>query len=199
MSDTSADLALAKRALRKAALSRRTEARRLYGSAAPEAAMAARLAETGLIGQAGVVAAWLAIGEEIDALAVLAGVGLGQGPVALPVMVAKGQPLAFRLWSAGEPLVERMWGIREPLDSAREVEPDVLLVPLLAFDGRCQRLGYGGGFYDRTLARLRAIKPIRAIGLAFDEAEVDIVPRGAYDEPLDHVLTPTRLVTRTPG
>ena len=199
MSETGADLALAKRVLRKAALGRRTEARRRYGAGVPEAAMAARLAESGLIGQAGIVAAWLAIGEEIDALGVLAGVGLGDGPVALPVMVAKGQPLEFRLWSAGEPLAERMWGIREPLDGAHEVEPDVLLVPLLAFDGQCRRLGYGGGFYDRTLARLRALKPVRAIGLAFDEAEVDIVPRGAYDEPLDHVLTPTRLVTRTPG
>jgi 5-formyltetrahydrofolate cyclo-ligase len=71
------------------------------------------------------------------------------------------------------------------------LEPDILLVPLLAFDGRGRRLGYGGGFYDRTLAGLRARKPIAAVGLAYDEQRIDEVPHLDYDEMLDWVLTPS--------
>ena len=84
-----------------------------------------------------------------------------------------------------------MWGIREPLPTAPLVEPDVLLSPLLAFDARGYRLGYGGGFYDRTLARLRGIKTVVAIGLALDEQKVDAVPHADYDERVDWVLTPS--------
>ena len=75
--------------------------------------------------------------------------------------------------------------------SAPAVDPDVVLCPLLAFDRTGHRLGYGGGFYDRTLARLRALKPVVAIGLAYDEQRVDAVPHLDYDERLDWVLTPT--------
>ena len=109
----------------------------------------------------------------------------------LPVLTPKGHPLVFRAWAAGEPLVPRMWGIREPAPTADVVEPDVLLVPLLAFDANGWRLGYGGGYYDRTLARLRVAKTIVAIGLAFDEQELAAVPHGPFDQPLDWVLTPS--------
>lgn len=109
----------------------------------------------------------------------------------LPVMVGKAKPLVFRAWTAGDPMVERLWGIREPVASAPEVVPDVLMVPLLAFDRQGHRLGYGGGFYDRTLQALRVSKPILAIGLAYDEQEVDAVPHLDYDQPLDWVLTPS--------
>ena len=71
------------------------------------------------------------------------------------------------------------------------VEPDVVLVPLLAFDSGGYRLGYGGGFYDRTLAGLRAKKAITAVGLAYDEQKVDALPHDSYDERLDWVLTPS--------
>lgn len=83
------------------------------------------------------------------------------------------------------------WGIAEPLDDKPEVDPDVVLVPLLAFDARGHRLGYGGGFYDRTLNRLRKSKRIVAVGLAYDEQRVDEVPVESYDEKLDWVLTPS--------
>jgi len=109
----------------------------------------------------------------------------------LPVMVGKGRPLVFRRWAPGDPMVDRMWGIREPAATAPEVVPDVLMVPLLAFDREGWRLGYGGGFYDRTLQALRASKPILAVGLAYDEQEVDAVPHLDYDQPLDWVLTPS--------
>ena len=82
-----------------------------------------------------------------------------------------------------------MWGIREPAPDAAIVDPDILLVPLLAFDAAGWRLGYGGGYYDRTLQRLRALKPVTAIGLAFDEQRVPAVPHGPFDQRLDWIVT----------
>lgn len=111
--------------------------------------------------------------------------------IALPVMVGRGKPLVFRLWNPGDPLVERIWGIREPTADAPDVDPDIVIVPLLAFDAAGWRLGYGAGFYDRTLSELRARKPIIAVGFAFDEQRVDAVPHLDYDERLDWVVTPT--------
>jgi 5-formyltetrahydrofolate cyclo-ligase len=84
-----------------------------------------------------------------------------------------------------------VWGIAEPKGDKLELEPDVLLVPLLAFDAAGWRLGYGGGFYDRTLRALRAHKRIVAVGLAYDEQKVDAVPHLDYDERLDWVLRPS--------
>ena len=137
-----------------------------------------------------VVSAFLAIGEELDPEPLLATLQNQGHKLALPVMQAKGQPLLFRSWAPGAALVPRMWGIREPDAGAPLVEPDVLLVPLLAFDRAGHRLGYGGGFYDRTLAALRARRAIVAIGLAFASQGVDEVPHLDYDERLDWVLTP---------
>jgi len=137
-----------------------------------------------------VVSAFLAIGEEINPAPLMSRLHRDGATIGLPVMVGKGQPLEFRAWSPGAPLVTRMWGIREPDQTAPLVEPDVLLVPLLAFDRNGQRLGYGGGFYDRTLRRLRSRRSVIAVGLAFASQEVDEVPHLDYDERLDWVLTP---------
>ncbi|MCC7251427.1 5-formyltetrahydrofolate cyclo-ligase [Hyphomicrobium sp.] len=138
-----------------------------------------------------VVSGFLAIGEEIDPTPLMQRL-LGEGyRLCLPVMEGKGKPLVFRAWAPGEPLAETMWGIREPPPAAPAVDPDVVLGPLLAFDAMGYRLGYGGGFYDRTLARLRALKPIVSIGLAFEEQRVDAVPHVDYDERLDWILTPS--------
>jgi 5-formyltetrahydrofolate cyclo-ligase len=155
---------------------------------------ALRLAAHGLaplgIHPPAVVTAFLAIGDELDPGPLLERLH-GEGfALALPVMVGKGQPLLFRAWQAGDRLVDRMWGIREPTADAKTVEPDVLLMPLLAFDRSGYRLGYGGGFYDRTLAGLRARRAVRAIGLAFAAQEVDAVPHLDYDQRLDLILTP---------
>ena len=108
----------------------------------------------------------------------------------LPVVTPLGNPLTFRAWAPGQPLVARTWGIREPADDAAEIEPDVLLIPLLAFDRRGVRLGYGGGYYDRTLETLRARKRVTAIGLGFAEQEVAQAPCGRHDQRLDWVLLP---------
>lgn len=111
--------------------------------------------------------------------------------LALPVMQGREKPLLMRAWSPGDTMAPAQWGIAEPLDDKPEVEPDVVLVPLLAFDARGYRLGYGGGFYDRTLRRLRKLKPVVAVGIAYDEQRVDAVPAESYDEKLDWVLTPS--------
>ena len=112
-------------------------------------------------------------------------------PLCLPVMAGRGLPLVFRLWTPGDQTSAAVWGIGEPLPSAPAVEPDVMLVPLLAFDARGYRLGYGGGFYDRTIAQLRNQKPVLTIGIAFDEQRVESVPHVDYDQRLDWVLTPS--------
>ena len=116
----------------------------------------------------------------------------GQGHrLALPVMQGKGKPLIFRTWSPSDAMDSGVWGIAEPKADKAVLEPDILLVPLLAFDVEGWRLGYGGGFYDRTLQGLRVRKTVVAVGIAFDEQRVDAVPHLDYDERLDWVLTPS--------
>ena len=111
--------------------------------------------------------------------------------LALPVMQGKGKPLVFRAWTPGDAMDSGVWGIAKPKADKAALEPDILIVPLLAFDPRGWRLGYGGGFYDRTLKGLRARKVVVAVGLAHDEQEVDAVPHLDYDQRLDWVLTPS--------
>ena len=111
--------------------------------------------------------------------------------LALPVMEGKAKPLVFRAWASGDAMDRAVWGIAEPRADKPVLAPDILIVPLLAFDRRGWRLGYGGGFYDRTLRELRARKAVVAVGLAFDEQEVDAVPHLDYDQRLDWVLRPS--------
>ncbi|KFE36914.1 5-formyltetrahydrofolate cyclo-ligase [Thioclava atlantica] len=110
------------------------------------------------------------------------------GPLCLPVVVGQGRPLEFHRWSPGAPMIEGVFGAHVPAQ-AEEVIPEVLIVPLLAFDTRGYRLGYGGGFYDRTLERLRARGPVTAIGFAFAAQEVGEVPTEPTDQPLDLIVT----------
>jgi len=114
----------------------------------------------------------------------------GEGwQIAMPVVMGEGLPLTFRAWSPGDPTVPGVWNIPVPAETSPEVFPDVLLVPMLAFDNAGYRLGYGGGFYDRTLVKLRALKPVTAVGVAYADQQVERVPRADYDQPLDHVMT----------
>lgn len=140
-----------------------------------------------------VVSAYMAIGSELDPGPLFGALTARGAQGALPVIEKRGRPLLFRGYSVGDELEEKLWGIREPVESRPVLEPDILLLPLLAFDDAGWRLGYGGGFYDRTLGALRARKPIVAIGLAYDGQRVDAVPHDDYDEPLDFVLTPSGL------
>ena len=109
--------------------------------------------------------------------------------LALPVVAGRGKPLIMRAWSFGEPLDSGVWGIREPKADAREVAPDILIVPLLAFDRSGNRIGYGAGYYDMTIAKFRATKPVLAVGIAYAAQEIPSVPATERDARLDLVLT----------
>ena len=100
----------------------------------------------------------------------------------------------MRAWQAGAPLDRGQWGIREPTAEAAEVEPDILLVPLLAFDRAGHRIGYGAGYYDLTIARLRARKALVAVGVAFAIQEVAAIPATPRDARLDLVLTEREMI-----
>lgn len=116
-----------------------------------------------------------------------------QGPLCLPVVPGRGVPLVFRRWQ-GEPLEPGPLGTSQPPASLPEVRPQVLIVPMLAFDSRLDRLGYGGGYYDRTLAQLRDIGPITAIGLAWAGQRVDSLPIGPFDQRLDLIVTDAEIL-----
>jgi 5-formyltetrahydrofolate cyclo-ligase len=138
-----------------------------------------------------VVSGFSAIRDEIDPAPLMSWLHAEGFRLALPVMQGRGHPLLLRSWSPGDAMAEAAWGIKEPLPDKAEVEPAVLLIPLLAFDLNGIRLGYGGGFYDRTLAKLRASRAVIAVGVAYDEQRVDVVPADDYDQRLDWVLTPS--------
>jgi 5-formyltetrahydrofolate cyclo-ligase len=112
--------------------------------------------------------------------------------LALPAVLARGKSLAFRAWSPDDRLLMGPLGILEPSPAAAEIHPDIVLVPLAAFDRAGHRIGYGAGHYDRTLAQLHKSKGFAAIGLAFSGQEVATVPALQHDVALDYVLTETK-------
>ncbi|MBY0380805.1 MAG: 5-formyltetrahydrofolate cyclo-ligase [Xanthobacteraceae bacterium] len=141
-----------------------------------------------------IVAGFSAIRSEIDVSSLMQAFGARGASLALPVAVERNQPLIFRAWTKETRLVRGMYGIFEPSSDAEEVEPDIVLVPLAAFDRRGHRIGYGGGYYDRTLSHLRKSKKVVAIGVAFAVQEIDDAMRDAHDEPLDLVLTENEII-----
>ncbi|QFU07969.1 putative 5-formyltetrahydrofolate cyclo-ligase [Rhodobacteraceae bacterium THAF1] len=176
-----ADKALA----RKAALARRKVA---HAAAGP--GCADRLIEV-LQGHRGrAVAGYAPIGTEIDPTPAMAA---HDGPVCLPVIDGDGLPLRFRKWSPGCAMQAGAFGAMVPASGAWLV-PDVLIVPLVAFDRSGGRLGYGGGFYDRTLAELRAAGPVTAIGFAYAAQEADALVQEATDAPLDQIVTEREVI-----
>ncbi len=138
-----------------------------------------------------VISGFWPMGDEIDVRPLLAQLHASGHPIALPVVVKKGLPLIFRSWHPGLTLVSGGFGTEMPPPSATELEPEILIVPLLAFDSEGYRLGYGGGFYDRTLDKLRnggGGDPL-AVGVAFSAQHVGRVPRDDFDQPLDWIVT----------
>lgn len=131
------------------------------------------------------LAGYMAMRTEIDPTAAMA---VHAGPVGVPVILGAGQALKFREWSPGCAMVAGEFGAAIPAEGAW-IEPQVLIVPLLAFDARGYRLGYGGGFYDRTLEGLRAKGPVLAVGFAFAAQEVEEVPTEPTDQRLDLLVT----------
>ena len=174
------DLTAAKRALRAAARERR---KGLDPAAAGSALAEHVLREIAPPAGASVSGYW-PIGDEIDIRPLLHALHDRDHSVLLPVTPARGEPLTFCRWRPGDVLQPESFGTVRPLDEP--ADPDILFVPLLAFDAAGGRLGYGGGFYDRTLARLPG-RP--RIGCAFAAQQVDAVPVGPYDIRLDLVAT----------
>ncbi len=136
-----------------------------------------------------VVAGYAAIGDEIDPLPLLETFALEQARIALPCVVAKDQPLIFRSWTLDQLLEPGAFGTREPAANHPEMVPSLVLVPLVGFDLKGRRLGYGGGFYDRTLEALNAQGPVTVVGLAYEAQRLNKVPAERHDVRLDWVVT----------
>ncbi len=141
-----------------------------------------------------VVSAYWPMASELDPRPLMAALRKAGHPIALPVVVAKGKALLFRAWSPGDALVPAGFGTRVPGADKPELVPGVVLAPLLAFDRRGYRLGYGGGFYDRTLGALRSGDGVLAVGLAYGDQEVSEVPHGPGDQRLDWIVTEAKAI-----
>jgi 5-formyltetrahydrofolate cyclo-ligase len=136
-----------------------------------------------------IVSGYSSVRGEIDPVPLMRMLAAAGAQLALPAIVARGKSLAFRAWSPDDRLMLGPLGILEPSPAAAEVVPDVMVVPLAAFDRLGHRIGYGGGYYDYTLAHLRKVKAITAIGLAFAAQEIEAIPALSHDVALDYVLT----------
>lgn len=176
-----------KTAARKAAFARRKEAHDLGQGTA------GYLSEV-LAGHRGVpLAGYMAMRTEIDPTAAMEEAA-AHGPVGVPVILGEAQPLKFRSWSPGCTMIPGQFGAAIP-ESGDWITPEIVIVPLVAFDRHGGRLGYGGGFYDRTLELLRANKPTLAIGFAYAAQEADELPLEPTDQPLDMIVTEHGIIT----
>lgn len=143
------------------------------------------------------ISGYMPMRTEIDPLPAMADL-LRDGRIGVPIIPGRGVPLVFHLWTPETEMRDGPFGARVPLDGV-EMEPQVLIVPLLTFDRRGYRLGYGGGYYDRTLERLRGLRPTIAIGFAWAAQEVDVVPIEATDQRLDLIVTEAEVIETQRG
>jgi 5-formyltetrahydrofolate cyclo-ligase len=141
-----------------------------------------------------IVSGFMPMRTEINPLPLMRKLAADGAQLALPVIQGRGKPLLMRAWSFGGPLEARQWGIKEPLDTAPVVDPDILLVPLACFDRSGHRIGYGAGYFDKTIRALRAKKTVTAVGIAFAAQEIAHVPATDFDERLDLVLTEREVI-----
>ena len=186
-----AAIVTAKKELRRNAALRRADAAARLGGEAGERLRDHFLAARQTIGAppSAAVSGYWPMGDEIDVRPLLTALaGLGHLCL-LPVVAAPRNPLVFRLWVPGDTLDEGVFGTRQPQTSRLALSPRIVLAPLLAFDRAGHRLGYGGGFYDRTIAGLRSYEGVTVVGVAFAEQEVDTVPHEAHDQRLDWIVT----------
>ena len=178
---------LSKSDLRAAALARREALSDEQRAAAAEAMAERKLPFE--IAPGMIVSGYSPIRSEIDPVPLMRKLASQGARLALPAVMARGKSLAFRAWSPEDRLMLGALGIPEPSPAAAEVIPDIMLVPLAAFDRQGHRIGYGAGHYDFTLAHLRKAKVITAIGTAFSVQEIKAVPALPHDVALDYVLT----------
>ena len=184
MSDAVSDL---KSIVRKDALIRRDAIPAAERAQAAEA-IAARAFPLA-IKPGAIVSGFMPLKTEINPLPLMRKLEAAGAHLALPAIAGRGKPLIMRAFAFGDELASGQWGIREPKADAPEVVPDILLVPLLAFDRTGHRIGYGAGYYDMTIAKFRSMKPVIAAGIAFAAQEIEQVPVTARDARLDLVLT----------
>jgi 5-formyltetrahydrofolate cyclo-ligase len=180
------DLISSKSALRKESFARRGAAH-AKGAGAAEAARDHLLASRLLTGQT-IISGYAAMRSELDPAPLMHALHGAGHTLCLPVVIGAGQPLKFREWTPASEMEDGAFGAKVPA-SGQWLTPDLLVVPLLAFDAAGWRLGYGGGFYDRTLEGLRGQKPTTAIGFAYAAQQVDSVPTEPTDQPLDAIVT----------
>ena len=176
-----------KTAARKAAFARRKTVHD------PAAATAGHLSEV-LAGYRAVpLAGYMAMRTEIDPTSAMEEAA-AHGPVGVPVIIGAGQPLQFRLWEPDSTMIKGEFGAMIP-QAGDWMIPQIVIVPLVAFDRKGGRLGYGGGFYDRTLEKLRAAQPTMAIGFAYAAQEDEDLPLEPTDQPLDLIVTEQGIIT----
>lgn len=175
---------------KKAALRRRALATRLE-KADPKAAdaVAGNALDALTFTPRDIVSVYVAMRAELDPAPLASALDARGVTLALPVVEAKGAPLVFRRWRPGDALASGSLGTRHPKPDAESLRPTIVFAPLLAFDADGYRLGYGGGYYDRTLGLLRKQGPLLAVGLAYAFQEVSALPHMSYDAPLDCVVT----------
>jgi 5-formyltetrahydrofolate cyclo-ligase len=136
-----------------------------------------------------IVSGFMPLKSEINPLPLLRKLADAGAKLALPAIAGRGKPLTMRAYAFGDAFARGQWGIREPKPEQPEVFPDVLIVPLACFDRAGHRIGYGAGYYDMTIRRLRSMKKVVAVGIAFAAQEIAKVPATERDERLDLVLT----------
>ena len=178
----------------KAELRVRALAKRDALSEKKRASAAATLAERGLpfkLAPGSIVSGYSPIRSEIDPTPLMVKLASEGARLALPCVTARGQSLIFRHWSPQDRLMLGQLGILEPSPAEAEVIPDIMLVPLAAFDRAGHRIGYGAGHYDVTFAHLRKAKHVVGVGLAFAVQEITAIPALSHDVALDYVLTET--------
>jgi 5-formyltetrahydrofolate cyclo-ligase len=189
MTDPFADL---KASVRRDAVARRDALPAADRLAAAEA-IAARPFPLPIIPGA-IVSGFMPLKTEINPLPLMRALGQRGAKLALPVIDGRGKPLVMRAFRFGDELNSGQWGIKEPKPEAGDVVPDILLTPLLAFDRIGNRIGYGAGYYDMTIAKFRAAKPVVAVGLAYAAQEIPAVPVTERDARLDLVLTEREII-----
>ena len=192
MDHDSSAIADAKAAIRREALARRDGLPADMRAAAAQA-IAERPFPIAMAADA-IVSGFMPLKSEINPLPLMKALAAAGAKLALPAIAGRGKPLTMRAYAFGDEFARGQWGIREPKPEAPEVFPDVLLVPLACFDRAGQRIGYGAGYYDMTIRRLRSLKPVVAVGIAFAGQEIAKVPATDRDERLDLVLTETDVI-----
>lgn len=186
------DPRLFKRALRKQAIADRAQMVAGFDAAAAACAIRDRFLETFAPPPGTVVSAFWPVGDELDVKPLLEVLHERGCVCTLPVVTIKHMPLTFRVWEPGMPFIVSSFGIPEPGPDRPPATPDISLVPLLAFDEEGYRLGYGGGYYDRTIEQLRLLRrdpPFLTVGVAFEGQLRSDVPHESFDQPLDWILT----------